>query len=287
MSERYGPAYDVVVIGAGVLGTAVAARLATTTASVCLLEEADDVAEGSSKGNAGIATTYYAPPGTLEADLIARSWPRWEDICDRLDVPFSRPGALTVAITDDQLPKLEPICAEAIAAGARAELLTGAQARELEPMLTPECRGAVHLPDEGLIDPVRLTCGYAELAAANGAEIRLSCPVLGFDVADGVLTAVQTPAGPVRARWVINAAGVAGGTVSALAGGEEIRIWPRKGQYWVLDRAFGERLHKMVLPVPMPQTSCMKRLKKTAWRASSTCWVVRKYFCSSSGAASM
>ena len=82
-------AYDVVVIGGGVLGTAVAARLATTTASVCLLEEADDVAEGSSKGNAGIATTYYAPPGTLEADLIARSWPRWEDICDRLDVPFS------------------------------------------------------------------------------------------------------------------------------------------------------------------------------------------------------
>lgn len=254
MSEHHGPAYDVVVIGGGVLGTAVAARLATTTASVCLLEEADDVAEGSSKGNAGIATTYYAPPGTLEADLIARSWPRWEDICDRLDVPFSRPGALTVAITDEQLPKLEPICAEAIAAGARAELLTGAQARELEPMLTPECRGAVHLPDEGLIDPVRLTCGYAELAAANGAEIRLSCPVLGFDAADGVLTAVHTPAGPVRARWVINAAGVAGGMVSALAGGEEIRIWPRKGQYWVLDRAFGERLHKMVLPVPMPQT---------------------------------
>src|SRR6202034_604199 len=81
-----------------------------------------------------------------------------------------------------------------------------------------------------------------------------SCPVLGFDVADGVLTAMHTPAGRVRARWVINAAGVAGGTVSALAGGEEIRIWPRKGQYWVLDRAFGERLHKMVLPVPMPQT---------------------------------
>jgi glycerol-3-phosphate dehydrogenase len=83
------PAFDVVVIGGGVLGTAVAARLAMTTASVCLLEEADDVAEGASKGNAGIATSFYAPPGTLEADLIARSWPRWEDICDRLDVPFS------------------------------------------------------------------------------------------------------------------------------------------------------------------------------------------------------
>jgi glycerol-3-phosphate dehydrogenase len=248
------PAFDVVVIGGGVLGTAVAARLAMTTASVCLLEEADDVAEGASKGNAGIATSFYAPPGTLEADLIARSWPRWEDICDRLDVPFSRPGALTVAITDDQVAELEAICAAALAAGTRAELLTGEQARSLEPMLTPECRGAVHLPDEGLIDPVRLTCGYAEIAAANGATIRLSCPALGFEVADGLLTAVHTPDGPVRARWVINASGLAGGTISALAGGEEIRIWPRRGQYWVLDRAFGEKLHKMVLPVPMPHS---------------------------------
>jgi glycerol-3-phosphate dehydrogenase len=248
------PAFDVVVIGGGVLGTAVAARLAMTTASVCLLEEADDVAEGASKGNAGIATSFYAPPGTLEADLIARSWPRWEDICDRLDVPFSRPGALTVAITDEQVPQLEPICADARAAGTRAELLTAAQARELEPMLTPECRGAVHLPDEGLIDPVRLTCGYAELAAANGAAIRLSCPAIGFEAAGGRLTAVHTPDGPVRARWVINAAGLAGGTISGLAGGEEIRIWPRKGQYWVLDRAFGARLRTMVLPVPMPHS---------------------------------
>jgi glycerol-3-phosphate dehydrogenase len=247
-------AFDVVVIGGGVLGTAVAARLAMTTASVCLLEAADDVAEGASKGNAGIATSFYAPPGTLEADLIAGSWPRWEDICDRLDVPFSRPGALTVAINDDQVPTLAGIYDEAIAAGTRAELLTGEQARDLEPMLTPECRGAVHLPDEGLIDPVRLTCGYAELAAANGASVRLSCPAIGFDTHAGQLTTVQTPAGWIRARWVINAAGLGSGTISALAGGEELRIWPRKGQYWVLDRAFGSRLRKMVLPVPMPHT---------------------------------
>jgi glycerol-3-phosphate dehydrogenase len=246
--------YDVIVIGGGVLGTAVAARLAMTTASVCLLEEADDVAEGASKGNAGIATCFYAAPGTVEADLIASSWPRWEDICDRLDVPFSRPGALTVAITDEQAPQLAGICADAIAAGSRAELLTGEQARELEPMLTPECRGAVHLPDEGLIDPVRLTCAYADLAAANGAMIRLSCPAMGFGTRDGRVTAVDTPAGRLGARWVVNAAGLAGGTISVLAGGEDIRIWPRKGQYWILDRAFGERLHKMVLPVPMPHS---------------------------------
>src|SRR5258708_12565427 len=70
----------------------------------------------------------------------------------------------------------------------------------MEPMLTPQCRGAVHLPDEGLIDPVRLTCGYAELAAANGASIRLSCPAMGFDVSGGPPTPGQTPAGPIPPR---------------------------------------------------------------------------------------
>ena len=146
------------------------------------------------------------------------------------------------------------ICDQAVAAGTRAELITGEQARALEPLITPECRGAVHLPDEGLIDPMRLTCAFAELAASNGADVRLSAPALGFEHADGRLCAVVTPHGRVGARWVINAAGVAAGRISAIAGGEDLRIWPRKGQYWILDRAFGERLRMMVLPVPGIQT---------------------------------
>ena len=169
-------------------------------------------------------------------------------------MPFSRPGALTIAVDDDQAQELPRLLEEASAAGTRAELISGERARELEPMITPECRGALHLPDEGLIDPMRLTCAYAELAAANGAEIRLDCPALGFTRTGERLTAVDTPAGRLEAGYVVNAAGVAGGRVSALAGGEELQIWPRKGQYWILDRAFGDRLQMMVLPVPMPHT---------------------------------
>ncbi len=246
--------FDVVVIGGGVLGSAVAARIALSSASVCLLEAADDVADGASKGNAGIVNSYYAPTGTLEADLIAASWPRWEDLSERLDVPFSRPGALTVALDSEQAAQLPALCDRARAAGATAELLSGDQARELEPLVSAECRGAVHLPDEGVIDPMRLTCAYAELAAANGAEIRRSCPAIGFDGHGELITAVITPEGRLGARWVINAAGIAGAAISALANGEQFRIWPRKGQYWILDRAFGEQLRMIVVRVPTPQT---------------------------------
>src|SRR5215468_10178073 len=92
MSSHPAPAgeADVVVIGGGVLGTAVAARLSRTTASVCLLEAENDVCEGASKGNAGVAVAYYGPPGTPETALINASNPGWEDLCRRLSVPYRR-----------------------------------------------------------------------------------------------------------------------------------------------------------------------------------------------------
>ena len=80
--------YDVLVIGGGVIGTAIAARLSQTKAKVCLVEKAGDIAEGASKGNAGGASSYYDPPGSLAERLTTASYKRWEDICERLNVPY-------------------------------------------------------------------------------------------------------------------------------------------------------------------------------------------------------
>ena len=246
---------DVAVIGGGVLGAAIAWRLSQTTASVCLIEREDDLVEGASKGNAGIATTFYAAPGTLEAQLIAESYPRWEDLCDRLDVPFRRMGSLTVALDDAQRKQLPGLLEEALGAGAdRARLVDAAEARELEPLLAETITGALVLPDEGIIDPVRLVCGYGELAAANDVRIALDCTATGVDLRDGKVAAVHTTRGTVRCRYLVNAAGMAAGVISELSGGEELRPTPRKGQYWILDRAFGARMRQIILPVPMPET---------------------------------
>ena len=100
---------DVAVIGGGVLGCAIAARLAATRASVCLLEAETDVAEGASKGNAGIAVSYYGAPGTLETDLIGRSTAVGRTLCRRLDVPYRRIGALMVAVDEAEAAKLPSI----------------------------------------------------------------------------------------------------------------------------------------------------------------------------------
>jgi glycerol-3-phosphate dehydrogenase len=245
--------FDVVVIGGGVLGCAIAARLAETTARVCLLERAGDVAEGASKGNAGIAVSYYGAPDDLDTPLINASNPRWEDLSRRLDVPYRRIGALMLALDDDEAGALAPIVEEARACGVRAELCSGAAARAREPLVSPACVAAIRLPDEGIVDPLRLTVAFARLAAVNGCDVRRSCPALAID-GDADLVAVGTPDGPITTRFVVDAAGVRAGDVSALAGGEPVAMWPRKGQYALLDREFGRRLRSIVFCAHLADT---------------------------------
>lgn len=247
--------FDVLIVGAGVLGCAIAAELAQTSLIVCVLEAAGDVAEGASKANAGITSSYYGPPPGIECELIGESNDGWEELCGRLNVPYRRIGALTVAFDADGIAGLDELQTQVRAAGAKVERLTGDEARQHEPLLSEECVEALYYPDEGIIDPVRLTCAYAELAARNGAEFRFGEPVIDF-VRDGQgrLTDAITSRGAVSCRYVVNAAGIGSGTISGLAGGEQIRMWPRKGQYWILDRDFGQALSRIVLPVPTPST---------------------------------
>jgi glycerol-3-phosphate dehydrogenase len=245
---------DVVVVGGGVVGCAVAWRLARTAARVAVVEAAHDVGEGASKGNSGIAASGYdCTPGTLEARLVLDSAPGWEQLCARLDTPFRRIGALAVALDDDELGRLPQLRAEAAANGVAAEILSGEAARAREPLLGSEGRGALLVPGEGVIDPIRLVLGYAELAARNGVEFHLSSPVTGI-ARDGDLLALTTPRGVLRSRFVVNAAGVAGGRLARAAGGEEFETWPRKGQFWLLDREIGARFGHIVGSVPTAHT---------------------------------
>lgn len=257
MTERVGAPCDVVVVGGGVLGTAVAARLARTSARVVLVEAERDVAEHASKGNAGTTVSYYGPPGQ-QTDLINASSPGWEDWCRALDVPFRRLGGVMVALDEGEAATLEHTLEEMRACGVRGELLTPAQVHALEPLVSPSCVAGLHLPGEGVIDPMRLTVAYATLAARNGAEIRLGTRVTAIDVGSGAggggRTTVRTTTGDLSTRFVVNAAGFGAAAISAMAGGEEITSFPRKGQYVILDRSFGSRLSMTVFCTHAPDT---------------------------------
>jgi glycerol-3-phosphate dehydrogenase len=249
------PLYDVVIVGAGVVGCAIARRLSLSTARVAVVEAAHDVGEGASKGNTGIATCGAdCTPGSLEAELVTASAPGWEELCAALDTPWERIGTLCVATREEEEPRLAQLRDQAHANGCRAEIVPASAARELEPLLTPDVRCALHLPDDGIVDSLRLTIGYAELAARNGVRFQFGAPVEGFESAGDRITHVLTPRGRLAARFVVNAAGVESDTISRLAGGEPFRCWPRQGQYWLLDRDLGARFRKVVGGVPTERT---------------------------------
>lgn len=252
-TSRSAEQFDVVVVGGGVLGTAVAARLAATTASVCLVEAETDVCEGASRGNAGVAVSYYGPPGTLETELVNRSCPRWEDLCERLSVPYRRTGAIMVALDDEEAGRLEHTMDDLRTAGVRGELWSADQVAAADPLITRDCVAGLWMPDEGIVDPMALTTAYANLAVTNGAVVRLGARVGAIDH-DGRGSVVRTPVGDVRGRFVVNAAGVGAGTISELAGGETLTFWPRKGQYAVVDRSFAHRLQHIVFCTHSPKT---------------------------------
>src|ERR1700751_4531316 len=118
--------YDVVIVGGGVVGCAIAWRLSFTTARVALVEAAHDVGEGASKGNTGIATCGAdCAPGTLEAALVTRASPRWEPLCPALDPPWRRTGTLAVATTAEEERGLRHLHDQALENGCRAEIVSG------------------------------------------------------------------------------------------------------------------------------------------------------------------
>jgi glycerol-3-phosphate dehydrogenase len=248
------PDYDVLIIGGGVLGTAIAAKLSQMTAKVGLVEKTGDVAEGATKGNSGVATSYYDQVGPLSERLTTASYQRWEDICGRLDVPYKRIGAVMPAFTQEEEALLAPVFNNATGCGVPVKMLTGKQAIELEPLISPACRAAVFLPAEGIIDPVRLTIAYAELAARNGVTFQFNSPVIGFETEGDHLVAAITPKGTFRAKYFINAAGLYADNISHLAGGEEFRMWPRKGQFWLLDSEFGSKFRHIIWGVTIPES---------------------------------
>ncbi|OBF25009.1 NAD(P)/FAD-dependent oxidoreductase [Mycobacterium sp. ACS4331] len=253
MSSR---SYDIAVIGGGVIGAAIAAHLSRRTVRVVWFEAAHDVAEGASKANSAIACTGFdMAPGSLESDLVRQANPQWESLCRALDVPFRRIGALSLAFDDGDSESLRNLLNQASASGIEAELISGDALRREARSAAPTAIEALHVPGEGIIDPIRLTVGLAKLAVLNGVELRRSTPVTGFrHHPSGAISHVVTPTGVTAVGAVVNAAGVNADVISDAAVAEPFTMWPRKGQFLLLDRAVGHLVPKIMCTAPTPHT---------------------------------
>ena len=244
------------IIGAGVVGCAMARRFTLEGAKVALVEKAPDILDGASKANSAILHTGFdAPTGSVEWACIRAGYEEYEDIRDELGLVQDRCGAHVVAWTREDMDRLESICAQAHENGiADVRIVGAADLRRAEPNLSQKALGAVLVPNESIIDPWSAPYVYLRQALENGASVYLHCDVVAGDLEDGCWT-LRTSRGELRARTVLNCAGLYGDLVDrALLGEADFKITPRKGQFVVFDKAASGLISSVILPVPTEKT---------------------------------
>lgn len=238
---------DVLIIGGGVIGCAIARELSKYSLDILLLEKESDVAMHASSRNDGMIHPGIAShPGTLRSEMNVRGNAMYSQLCEELSVPFKRYGNLILYS--------EPAFAVggATVLGARAKLLnvpghrqiSRKKLHELEPNITDEALGAFEYPSSGVLSPYKLTVALAENAIENGAQISLDTYVESMDMWHNHIEGVKTNRGVVHPKMVINAAGVFSDCIAEMANDRFFSIHPRKGELVILDKKKGHLVQR-------------------------------------------
>jgi len=246
---------DVAIIGAGVVGTAIARALSRYDLAVVLLDAANDVGTGTTKANTAILHTGFdAVPGTLESRLLRRGHALLTDYAAAAGIPVERTGALLIAWTPEQLRALPQITEKAQHNGyAGIRAMSAAELYRREPRLGPGALAALEIPDESIICPWTPPLAYATEAVRAGVRLRLDCRVTGVQPeADTHL--IDTTSGPLRGRWLVNAAGLGADRIDAMLSGGGFTVRPRRGELIVFDKLARPLVGSILLPVPTAQT---------------------------------
>ncbi len=236
---------DVLIIGGGVIGCAIAREMAKYAVSVLLLEKESDLAMHTSSRNDGMIHPGIASkPGTLRASCNVRGNAMYTRLTQELDIPFRRVGNLILYRSPTlTVPLGLYFGTRALKMGIEGRRLSKAKLYALEPGLMDGLAGGYWYPSTGILCPYQLTVALAENAVENGVEVRLETAALGMELSGGAITGVRTNRGTVRPRVVINAAGVFADQVAGMAGDRFFSIHPRKGEVVILDKKKGHLLH--------------------------------------------
>lgn len=243
--------YDVLIVGCGVIGAATAFEVSKYQLNVGILERENDVATGTTKANSAILHAGYDPtPGSLMARLNVRGSALAKDLCQKLEVPYNQCGSLVLAFAPEQVPTLEALLDRGNRNGVPGlQLLTGEEARALEPNLSRDVVAALYAPSAAICSPWEFCLALAETAVKNGAALHLETTLTGLErEKDHWL--VHTDRGDLKARFVVNAAGVEADAVHDLAAPHRFDIRPSRGEYFLLDKSEGDRVGHVVFQCP-------------------------------------
>jgi len=245
---------DVIIIGAGVVGSLIASTLSRYDLDIVLIEKESDIAEGTTKANTAIVHAGYdAKPASLKAKLNVAGNAMFGQTCADLDVEFDRCGTYVVGTTEQDLVTLNELLERGQENNVPdLEIISGEEMRKREPGITPSVTGALLAHTGGIVDPFNLAIAAAEHAVVNGTHLLLNTRVTGLIKEKNQVIGVTTTSGELRAKWVIISAGLWADELMASADIYGFTVKPRKGEYYVLDRRATDYVHNVLFPCPTP-----------------------------------
>lgn len=245
-----GAMYDVIVIGAGVVGSFIARNLARYRLKTLVLEKDLDAADEATMANSAIVHSGYDPvPGTLKAKMNVLGNRMMPKICGELDVPFEKCGTLTLSFSLEENEKLKMLQKRAQENGVKSVIWNEKELHEKEPNVSKEAIAALFCEDGGIVNPFLLSLHALENALDNGVSLHLGEKVIGLNK-EGVGYAIQTDKALYQAKLVINAAGTHSDEIAKMAGPISWKIEPRKGEYFVLNHYAKGLVNSVLFTLP-------------------------------------
>ena len=243
--------YDIIVIGAGVTGCAVARYLSRYQGKMMVLERAEDVCCGTSKANSAIVHAGFdAAHGSLMAKMNVQGNLMMPQLAQDLDFPFQMNGSLVVCMSEEDLPRLHDLYENGVKNGVeKLEIVDAKRLHELEPNVSKNAVAALWAPTGGIVCPFNLTIALAENAYANGVEFQFNTEVTGFTWENGYWT-IHTNHGDFETRYVVNAAGVYADVLHNMVSTRKLHITPRRGDYCLLDKQTGDFVKHTIFQLP-------------------------------------
>lgn len=243
--------YDIIIIGAGVVGAFIARELSKYKLDVLVLDKENDVGNVTSMANSAIIHSGYDPkPNTLKAKLNVLGNKLFDQIADELDVSFARVGSLTIAMDEEQLETLKSLQERAKINGVEVELLSKEETLKKEKNLNPNLLASLYAKSAGIVDTFNLVAHAFENAIDNGIELLLGKEVVDIQYKISSFFVYTKDNNVYQANYIINASGLASDKIAKMIGNISWSIKPRKGQYYLLDHISDILVKSTIFPLP-------------------------------------
>lgn len=247
---------DVLIIGAGVVGSAIARELSKYELDITILEKDSDIAEGVTKANSGIVHAGYNEKiGTLKGKLNREGNDMFDSLSKDLDFKFERNGALVLGFSEGDMVTLEELKKNGEELGIKGlSILDKEDTLNLEKNIKENVKGALYAKTSGIVSPYEMTIALAENAVLNGARFKLNSEVTGIEKVDGFYRVKLKNGEEIEAQIVINAAGLYGDKINNMVSKNVLKVKGVKGEYLLLDKVSGKLTNKTLFTVPKKDT---------------------------------